>query len=235
MKKWIVTGVVVIVAAVAIALIYHLYFFDRGSLTTTPTTDNLERVVDGNSIVSGFDPEAIVSFSGEFEYIGGHKFILYGVADTEQYFFVEKTEDGTLKSVYWIQFEAYLDDNDYSYDYSDSPGRTNIGGYDFYVDQEFFVSNPNAKRRKGTDGSMYRQFLADQGFDRPTDAYYARLVHMTDDTNRKELMIIFLEHLPASGLTAVDYMEGGRLADETEAMLQQFLDKIHRTLSLRSP
>ena len=231
MKKPVIFGLAVAVL-VGAAAIYHARTFDRGSLTTAPTFDNLKRQVSGNDIQSGFDPEAIVSFSSEFEYIGGQKFILYGVADTEQYFFVEKTEEGNLKSVYWVQFEAYLDDNNFSYDYSDSPGRTSIGGYDFFVDQELFVSDPNAKRRKGTDGAMYRQFLADKGFERPTDAYYSRLVHMTDDSNRKELMIIFIEHLPASGLSAKDYMEGGSRFEDADELKQQFLDKIHRTLSL---
>ena len=180
-KRTIISVAVIAVIAVAAGIYYHIVNFDRGTLTTTPTFDDLARTVSGNSIQSQFDPAATVSFSDEYEYIGGQKFVLYGVADTEQYFFVEKTPEGRLKSVYWVQFEAYLEDNDYSYDYSDSSGSTNIGGYNFVVDQELFVSNPDAKRRKGTDGAAYRQFVTDKGFDLPKDAYYARLVHITDE------------------------------------------------------
>ena len=49
--------------------------------------------------------------------------VIVGVADTEQHFFVESTVDGTLKSVYWVQYEAYLPDNSYTYNYDDSPLR----------------------------------------------------------------------------------------------------------------
>lgn len=50
------------------------------------------------------------------QYIGGQKFILYGVADTEQHFFVETDDDDKLTSVYWVQFEAYLPEKPYTYD-----------------------------------------------------------------------------------------------------------------------
>ncbi|NNL96381.1 MAG: hypothetical protein HKO64_12230 [Xanthomonadales bacterium] len=233
MKKRIFVGLAIL-AMIGIGIIFHDQIFDRGRLTTSPTYDNLQRAVRGNDIESRFDPAATVSFSEEFEYIGGQKFILYGVADTEQYFFVEKTAGGKLKSVYWVQYEAYLEDNDYTYDYSGSPGRTRIGGFEFFVDQEFFVADPDAKRRKGTDGAMYRQFLTEKGFELPANAYYARLVHMTDDSNRKELMIIFIEQLPESGLNAADYLEGGSRIEQAEHVKQQFFDKVRRTISMRA-
>ena len=75
-----------------------------------------------------------MTFDERFEHIGGQKFILYGTADVEQHFFVEEHPDGTLKSFFWIQFEGFLPDNNYTYDYSGSPLRLQIGEFDFYTD-----------------------------------------------------------------------------------------------------
>ncbi len=89
---------------------------DRGSLTTDPVYTNLLRSVSENTLFSAGDPSISLQFDSSYQYIGGQKFVLYGVADTEQYFFVETTADNKLQSLYWVQFEAYLPDNSYQYD-----------------------------------------------------------------------------------------------------------------------
>ena len=120
LKKAVLIAVVIVVVAVAST---HWYFSDRGRFTTEPEYTGLGRTVSGNDLISDHDPAVILRFDPTFRHIGGQKFILYGVADTEQHFFVETTPDDKLKSVYWVQYEAYLPDNSYSYNYEDSPLR----------------------------------------------------------------------------------------------------------------
>lgn len=229
MKKIILAVAAVVVAGVAIA---HWYFSDRGRFTTAPEYSGLARGVAGNELRSERDPAAALRFDPAFKYLGGQKFVLYGVADTEQHFFVE-TADNELQSFYWVQYEAYLPGKPYTYDYDDSPLRVTLGDHEFYTDTAAFHFDPGAERRRGTDGAMVRQFLASKGYAYPREVLYARLVYLTDESRRKELMIIFMDDLVRYGLTAAELDEGGAQAARWPEVERAHLDRIRSTLSVR--
>ena len=225
---------ILIVAAVVIAIVAarYWYFSDRGRFTTEPEYAGLARTVSGNDLVSENDPAVLLRFDPAYRHIGGQKFVLYGVADTEQHFFVETTADDKLKSIYWVQYEAYLPDNSYTYDYDDSPLRVTLGDHEFYTDTAIVEVDPNRKRRRGTDGAMMREFLASRGYAIPSDFAYARLVYLTDQTRRKELMIIFIDDLASQGLTAAELKEGGTNEARRPDVEQAHLDRIRSTLTV---
>lgn len=229
MKKKIILLSLLLFITVAGFLAYR--FHDRGRLTTDPVYTGLSRSVSENKLFSHRDPSVVMRFGLSFRHIGGQKFVLYGVADTEQHFFVETTTDNKLKSLYWIQFEEYLPDNSYQYDYEDSPGRLRLNDYDFYVDTAAIHSNPK-KRRSGSDGSLARQFVLSKGYTFPADFTYARLVHLTDESRRKELMIIFIDNLAPLGLTASDLSKDGNEAQRWPEIEKDLLEKIRRSLTL---
>jgi hypothetical protein len=230
-KKIIITVAVLVIAGVATA---HWYFGDRGRFTTAPVYSDLGRNVAGQDLISTFDPVATLRFGDEYQYIGGQKFILYGVADTEQHFFVEEDEEGTLKSVYWVQYEAYLPGKPYTYDYDDSPLRLELGDLEFFTDTAAFYNDPHRKRRRGTDGAMVRQFLASKGYGYPEQVMYARMVYLTDESKQKELMIIFMDDLTDYGYTAEELDEGGINADKYPQVEEAHLDRVRQTLVVSS-
>lgn len=229
MKKILLVGAVIVIAGVAGA---HWYFSDRGRFTTPAEYTNLARTVDGNNLVSTFDPSVVLRFAPEYEYLGGQKFVLYGVADTEQHFFVEKRADGRLKSIYWVQYEAYLPGKPYKYHYEDSPLRLQLGDYEFFTDTAVFYNDPTIERRRGTDGAMVREFLASKGLGYPDQVMYARIVYLTDESKQKELMIIFMDDLADYGYTAADLQEGGDHQDQYVVVEQAHLERIQNTLTL---
>lgn len=229
MKKAIVITALAVVAVVGIA---HWYFSDRGRFTTEPEFTNLGRSVSGNDLISGYDPAATLRFAPAYRHLGGQKFILYGNADTEQHFFVETTADDELKSVYWVQYEAYLPDKPWTYDYEDSPLRVTLGEYEFFTDTAVVSFDPDRKRRRGTDGAMARAFLASKGYVFPGEFAYARLVYLTDESRQKELMIIFIDDLAAQGLTAGELEEGGANYARWSEVEKAHLDRIRNTLSV---
>ena len=226
--------ILVIIGMLAITSVamMHWYFSDRGRFTTAAEMTGLSRTVSANDLVSGKDPAAILRFDPAFEYLGGQKFILYGVADTEQHFFVETTADNKLKSVYWIQYEAYLPGKSYTYNYDNSPLRLSLGDYEFYTDTDVVGFDPNRKRSSGTDGAMVREFLASKGYSLPRDWAYARLVYLTDDSRQKELMIIFIDDLAPQGLTAADLKNDGEFTARWSEVEQSHLDRIRKTLTV---
>lgn len=228
-KKIAIAAVLIVIAGAALA---HWYFMDRGRFTTEPVFTALARSVSGNDLVSDLDPAAILRFDSAYRHIGGQKFVLYGVADTEQHFFVETTADDVLKSVYWVQYEAYLPGKPYTYDYDDSPLRVSLDDYDFFTDTAVVDFDPNKKRASGTDGALARQFLASKGYRFPDNFAYARLVYLTDESRSKELMIIFIDDIEATGFTAAGLQEGGAQASHWPEVEQAHLDKIRNTLTV---
>ena len=180
---WLAGGAVLVVL---VSIVTFMYWFDPARRTTAPELSGLSRTVSGNTLFSHNDPPVRMTFDERFRHIGGQKFILYGTADVEQHFFVEEHPDGTLKSFVWIQFEGFLPDNDYTYDYSGSPLRLQIGDFDFYTDTAAGTSNRFMRLGwPGTDGYLARKFAADRGYATPDDYAYARLVHIPDAASRR--------------------------------------------------
>ena len=229
MKK---AAVILVVGFVISAAVLHWHFGNRGRLTTEPEFTDLGRSASGNELISDYDPAVILRFDERYRHVGGQKFILYGVADTEQHFFVETSEDDVLKSAYWIQFEAYLPDNRYAYDYDDSPLRVSLDGFEFYADTAIVEVDLDQKRQPGTDGTLARAFLASKGYAFPGEYAYARLVYLTDESRRKELMMIFVDDLASHGVSAAELAEDGAKAPLRAQVEQAHLDKIRATLSV---
>ena len=229
-KKIALLSLLLLSALLAYGIYQHL---DRGRLTTAPEYTGLQASVSKNDLSWMQDPAVKLSFGAAYRYLGGQKFVLYGVANAEQHFFVKTTPDNKLQSVFWIQFEGYLQDNDYRYDYDDSPLRLSLNGYEFYVDTAVVRTNPK-NRKRGSDGSLARQFLASKGYRFPDEFAYARLVHLSDASRRKELMIIFVDDLAQTGFRESDLKEGGPHADRWRDIEKRHLDKVRENLTLAS-
>jgi hypothetical protein len=194
--------------------------------TSTVKLENT-RVAKGNTLVSDSTPRLKLKFSKPFKYAGGQTFILYDVARAEQHFYVDADKEGRISRLYWVQFEGYLPENNYRYDYSLSQRQVTIGGLNFYADAMARNNDPS-RSRPNSDGSRAQEFLRSKGFTFKRDDFLMqRLVNMVDPTNRNELMVIYLEVLP-DGQSAADFNPNGKdfakwptMADQPLARAQQ--------------
>lgn len=199
--------------------------------TNSKTAAPVSRTVSGQVLTSKEMPAVRLEFDKAFKYAGGHSFVLYDVANAEQHFFVDADKDGRLKRFYWIQFEGYLPDNTHAYDYN-SPKIVNIGGLDFFADVYARSMNGNTGR-PDSDGNRARAFLESKGYKLgSTEVVSQRLVHLIDAAKRNELMIIYLEDLSATGLTAADLNEGGSARARWPEVSQAVLDRALKSLKI---
>jgi len=166
------------------------------------------RTVKGQVLTSTDMPAVKIEFDKAFRYIGAQSFVLYDVANAEQHFFVDADKDGRMKRFYWVQFEGYLPTNTHSYNYK-SPKVVNAGGFDFFADANARSLNGNPGR-PDSDSARARAFFEKKGLRMlGTELISQRLVHLIDQAKRNELMIIYVEDLTGTGLTAADLSEGG--------------------------
>src|SRR4051794_15512866 len=153
------------------------------------SSPELMRTVKGNTLESKEVPKLQIKFDKSFKYVGGQAFVLYGVANAEQHFFVDTDKDGNISRLYWVQFEGYLPSNTHTYNYSSSQQRVNIDGLDFYADTWAQKIDPT-QGRPDSDGNKARAFLLSKGLKtKSQDVMMQRLVHMVDASNRSELMV----------------------------------------------
>lgn len=182
------------------------------------------RSVAGQRLTSAESPAVQLEFDSSFKYVGTQTFVLYDVAKAEQHFFVDADSQGRIKRMYWIQFEEYLPSNTHTYRYM--PTRVvNLGGLDFIADA-YARNIKTSPGRPDSDGARSRTFLESKGYRLASDEVISqRLVHLVDESKRKELMIIYLEDLTPSGMTAADLAPNGTAAakwpDVSAALLER--------------
>lgn len=194
-------------------------------------TDQL-REVKGQVIKSPALPAVDLEFGKDFKYVGGHKFVLYDVANAEQHFFVDADKDRRVKRMYWIQFEGYLPTNDHTYDYKGTKSVM-IGGLDFIADAWARNIKANPGRPDG-DGARGRAFLESKGYRLVSDDVISqRLLHYIGAKKRDELMIIYLEDMSPLGLTAADVNKGGKSEAKWTEIAEGLLARAQKDMKIR--
>jgi hypothetical protein len=210
----------------------------RQSAAAVAQATPVSRKVSGLTLTSDEAPRVRIKFDKGFKYVGGQSFVLYDVANAEQHFFVDADARGRVRRLYWVQFEGYLPGNTHKYNYK-LKNVVAIGGLDFFADsqaRQIPAPDPAAlasrPANKISDGDHARTFLASKGLALASnEALWQRLVHMTDATNRSELMIIYLEDLSGTGLTAADLGEGGKAA-RWESMSKELLERAREGMTI---
>ena len=195
-------------------------------------TDEL-REVKGQVLKSPSTPAVELEFDRDFKYAGGHKFVLYDVANAEQHFFVDADKQGRVKRLYWVQFEGYLPSNTHTYDYKGTK-TVNIGGFEFIADS--WARNLKATPgRPDGDGARGRAFLESKGFKLASeDMITQRLLHYIVPNRRDELMVIYMEDMSPLGLTAVDVNKGGRAEAKWTEISDGLLARAQKGMKIRA-
>lgn len=210
---------------------------NQAAAATPAQAPPVARKVKGSTLTSDATPRVEMKFDKAFKYVGGQSFVLYDVANAEQHFFVDADAQGRVRRLYWVQFEGYLPGNTHKYNYK-SPRTVNVGGLDFFADsqaRQIPAPDPAAQKppNKISDGDYARSFLASKGYRlASSEALWQRLVHMTDASNRSELMVIYLEDLSGTGLTAADLNEGGKAAARWEAVSKELLERAQKGMTI---
>jgi hypothetical protein len=145
------------------------------------------RVV-GQVLPASVGPVQELHFAKPFRYVGAQRFILKKVADAEQHFFVEKGRPGTIRRLYWIQFEKLLAGKGEGYDYSQDV-EVPVTGVAFWRNARRWDAPPEPD----SDRAAMNAFFGNHGLRIPDGAVRVRLVHVPEGNRREELMIVYAE------------------------------------------
>jgi len=203
--------------------------FPRPALAAQP-----ERTVFHNMVISRGDPAVNIRLPGSAHYVGADRFLLTdpklgAFDDCELHAFVDPEDDHYVRKLYWVQFEAYLPSQPALHHTYDSPRHLTLGDVDFYLDT--WVSSGSTPEEPGSDAAHLDSLLAAHGY-RRDDSMSVRLVHLTDATKRKELMIIYAESLAPTGYTAAELKEGGADHARWAAIEGELIRRARQSISI---
>ena len=192
-----------------------------------------ERKVVGHTIYSPSDPHVKLRVPKDVKYVGSDTFSMSkpGIGEfdaCELYAFAKGAKDGSLRKLYWVHFEHLLPNHPEMHMTYDSPRHARIGGLDFFVDTEF--SDGTGIPKPGSDTEHFYSLLSTHGYKR-SPMMFVRLVHLTDASARKELMLIVGEALPP-GVTSASLQEGGQDHARWPVLEQQLIDSAVRSISI---
>jgi hypothetical protein len=215
-------------------LVFYLSFSILALLRLAPGQDAatmpLQREVEGNTIRSLQLPKAELQLGKDFEYVGGQRFTLYGVAEAEQHLFVKKVSGNTVDRFYWVQFEHYLPNNSHTYNYK-AARTAEIGGLQFVYDTDGYSDYESVNHNPASDGGRAIALLAKHGLALPRKAVRLRMFHFASD-RRSELMIIYGEAL-AAGTTVATSEDGTSLDDSSPEEARKVLERARAGLTIR--
>jgi len=174
------------------------------------------RTVLNNIIHSEKLPTVQIQIDPQFLYTGNTSFILYDVAHVEQHHFIVADEQKRVQRLLWFQFEGYLDNNDYKYDYSGLETMA-LKHLTFLHDADVLNIDDDYKERPTSDSAHVVEFFKDRGYILEGDTMFKRMVWLDADL-RNELMVIYSEDLTPTGFSVSDLTKGGIHAAEWDSI-----------------
>lgn len=215
-----------------------------------------QRTADANVVTSSADPSVRIEVPRSARYVGTDAWILYGIANCRQFVYADFGAEDTVKRLYWIQFEAYLPSLPKLHHQYTSKRHVTLGGLNFYVDT--WIEANDGPTAHAADVKPLEAFLRSNGYDVPpginsgsdeqhVDALLGakslrlpqvtmsvRFVHLADEQQRKELMIIFSEDLTGTGLRPDDTKPGAADYERWQTEETGLISRAERSISVSS-
>lgn len=172
------------------------------------------RYVEGTTVVSDKDPRVRLQLPHSMSYVGSNRWVLFGIADCQQYAFVRADARKRVRALYWVQFESYLPSLPKLHHTYASKRHATLDGMEFYVETWTETSADRARPpdltalktflvgrgyrvppgiNSGSDEQHIDALLNAKGYALPSRTMSVRLVHLVDAQQRKELMVIYTE------------------------------------------
>lgn len=168
-------------------------------------------------------PPIAIQIDPAFKYAGSTSFILYDICHVEQHHFAIADAERRVLRQLWFQFEGYLENNSYTYDYSGLED-ININGFPLVHDTYPINVEDAYEARPTSDYAHVVDFFKDKGYLLTGDMLAHRLFWLDGD-RRNELMIIYWEAMDATGYRLSDLAEGGPAAGKWPAISQALQER----------
>ena len=175
-------------------------------------TQNANRRVVNNTIISDKLPKIKVAVSDEFEYVGRFPFTIRDVAGGERFVFVDAAENGKVERLFIAQFEGFFGHIDNSYKYSFANAEI-MGGHKFrHNTWAYSNKNSRAKNPKG-EGVLTEDFLKEKGYTLEDELMMSRFLTVPEEDKKHELILFYLENVSKTKHTISDFYKDDKATE----------------------
>ena len=152
------------------------------------------------------------------------------VAAGERFVFVDAEEE-SVKRLFLVQFEAFLEgvDDYFRYDLSKSP---TVAGYPFRSNGFAFDVTESRRRDPGSESSLTAEFLEANGYAVPAEWMMWRSLTVTDLERKSEIILFYVEDVASTGLTLTDLYENDRDTEAWRSIQAELKERASTAFSL---
>jgi hypothetical protein len=196
--------------------------------------NQIQRYVEDNHLHSSDLPPMTVQFARNLEYLGNLKSTIYETAQIDNYYFAERDDKGIIQRIVYLQFEDYFPDVDVPHDYP-SLKPIQLGnlafGYDGGV--RTYRQSRIDEQRPDSDIAQTVAFLKQKGVQFQDGEFYGslRFVHLTGESKRDEVLILYLERLQEADIPG-DIIARSRNSEEWPGFCEDFLARALRSFTV---
>ncbi|MGD2027311.1 MAG: hypothetical protein PVI99_05800 [Anaerolineales bacterium] len=180
----------------------------------------VKRTVENNVLYSNALPEMTLHVSSDFDYLGSLIFDLKDIALVERHIFVE-AESGIAVRMFIVQFEGFMPDNDYTYNWLIRTPMT-LCGAEWQQNPYFFNNAENILTDPGAESDHTTRFLKANGLAVEDELMMSRFARVVDDAQRHEIILFYIENVSSTGYTLEEFSVDGDIRLE----FQQIADKL---------
>lgn len=192
----------------------------------SPKRSFKNRVLTSNGM-----PEISLKVEEPLDFLGDLRFTLNDAARVEVFLFAQP-HGQTLQRLLVVQFESYLPDNSYRYQY-DPMETITLGSSEYMTDGGALKFDRVLRRRPEGDIAHWLYWLKNKGYNHEhfNDMLYQRFVRVLDKSARSEILILYFENLERYELKADDLLKGGVGAHRLPELRAQLMKHFHESVS----
>ena len=202
-----------------------------------PEKTTNKRFVNENILVSEAIPEIEIAVSEEFGYVGRFDFEIIAnsdeypkdlqgkpVAAGERFVFASVDQDRNINKLFILQFEGFLAENDFIYNYNFDNAET-IGDNKYRYNTWFYDSKKLAEENPSNEGAKTRAFLMEKGYQLEDQYMMGRFVGLASEDRKNELIIYYIEMLEKTTGYSLEEYENSLGKEEAASIRNAFVER----------
>lgn len=204
----------------------------------------LKRSVATNVLISKDLPKIEITVDNEFRFMGQFDFEILAssdeypedvqgktVATGERYIFASMDENRSVSKLFIVQFEGFLPENDFIYNYNFSNAES-IGENRYRHNTWFYDSKKLAQENPDGEGAKTRAFLEGKGYVLEDEFMMSRFVGLASEDRKNEIIIFYLEMLNKTTGISLEEYENSISDEKAKSIRDSFIERSRKSFDI---
>lgn len=237
-----------------IGIIYLILIFQVACQTINKEKNNLKKIdnqeeiskrhVKKDILISNHLPEVKIKVNKEFKYLGRFdfeiiassdewpkEFIGKSIAAGERFVFAKTSSDKKIEKLFIVQFEGFLADNDFTYNYNFAKADS-IGNNRYRHNTWFYDSKQMAEQNPQNENAKTREFLQGKGFYSEDEVMMSRFLGLASEDRRNEIIIFYFEMLKTTTGYSLAEWEDSVSKDKATLIEKDFIERPRQSFTI---